>query len=429
MTNEILLNNNGNSQYGIKEVMNFTICEYNKDPRKAKPLIRVDYAQVTSLNQSAERIDVHGGWGNPKLISFDHTKMSNGTFTLPLVDPKIVAMITGDGIKHKISEVFKYEAHLVESGGKNNYIVLEKEPLDKALFVNVLNAREFDTQLEVMPRNTDELQEGQCSIKIVNNEVRLYVNSTTCPLGTEVSANYTYQSKKAIPVMRFSGEKFPKAVTIKGTAIFKDQITDEEKFFSFIGYKCKFKTNFTFNMSATDPTVLELNVDFYAHKDRSNQEMVYWDFMPEEDNDDIVGNITFNNLPKDAEDGILKLGQNKTLTLGFDQENVEITKKDNSNVLEINRNKITTKGSNGKAILTFSKYGYEKLTLQVVVDAKYNNNNIEDGKDYEISSGDFESFQPLKEEELEMKSSYATLELEATDDEKTTQSIGKKEKK
>ena len=390
MANEILLNNNGNSQYGIKEVMNFTICEYNKDPRKAKPLIRVDYAQVTSLNQSADRIDVHGGWGNPKLISFDHTKMSSGTFTLPLVDPKVVAMITGDGIKHQIAEIFKYEAHLVESGGKNNYIVLEKEPLDNALFVNVLNARELDTPLQVMPRNTDDLKEGECSIKIVGKEVRLYVNAQTCPLGTEISANYTYQSKKAIPIMRFSGEKFPKAVTIKGTAIFKDQVTDEEKFFSFIGYKCKFQTNFTFNMSATDPTVLELNVDFYAHKDRKDQEMVYWDFMPEEDDDSVVGNITFNNLPKSAKDGILKLGHNKTLTLGIDQENVEITEKDNSDVVTIEKNKITTKGTNGKALLTFSKYGYEKLTLQVVVNSKYNNNNIEDGKDYEILDEDFD---------------------------------------
>ena len=384
-----------NSQYGIKEVMNFTICEYNKDPHLAKPLIRVDYAQITSLNQSADRIDVHGGWGNPRLISFDHTKMSNGTFTLPLVDPKIVASITGDKIRNEISEVFKYEAHLVVNGGINNYIVLEKEPLDNALFVNILNARELDTPLIVVERNKEKLEEKECSIKIVGNEVRLYVNATTCPLGTEISAHYTYKTKKAIPIMRFSGEKFPKEVTIKGTAVFKDQVTSEEKFFSFIGYKCKFQTNFTFNMSATDPTVLELNVDFYAHKDKKSQENIYWEFMPEEDFDG-TGKIIINNLPKSAKEGVLRIGQNKTLTLGLEQENVTITEvKDSNNVLTINNNKLTTASTDGNALISLSKYGYDDFNLQIAVNSKYNDNNVEDGKDYEIlDPSELMSFSP-----------------------------------
>lgn len=357
---------NQNSQFGIKEVMDLTVCEYSVDPQLAKPFAVIDYAQVTGLEHASERIFIHGGRGNKKLLGFDHTKTTTLKLTLPLVDFKLLSKISGDDIQNKIAKMFKSETKMVLDGGASNYITLEKEPLDNTLFVNILSGyRELEDNLEVIERDNKNPDEGQCSIVIENGEIRLYLNKDTCPRGSEVRVHYTHESLAQTQKIIFSADKFPKFITLKGDTLFRNQVTTVDEVYNFIGYKGQFQTNFTLNMSATDPTVLELTVDLYAHKDKETQEELYYEFVKEEI-DDVLGELTFTNVPSPV-NGINLTAGGGNYIIGVQQENVVIHS-DKANDQFFTVDGLTIKPvADGTGKITLKKFGYEDVEITVTV--------------------------------------------------------------
>lgn len=357
---------NQNSQFGIKEVMNLTICEYALDPQLAKPFAVIDYAQVTGLEHASERLFLHGGRGNKKLLSFDHTKTATLKLTLPLVDFKLLSKISGDDIQNKIAKIFKAETKMVIGDSTGNYIKLEKEPIDNTLFVNILSGyRELEDNLTVIERGNKSPDENKCSIIFENGEIRLYLNSTTCPYGSEVRVHYTHQSVKETQKIIFSADKFPKFITLKGDTLFRNQVTTEDEIYNFLGYKGQFQTNFTLNMNSTNPTTLELTVDLYAHKDKETQEELYYEFIKEE-MDDVLGEFSFTNVPSPINGINIKVGEGNYI-IGVQQENVlVIPESDKESVFTVNDLTITPVGAgSGKVIL--KKHGYEDLEILVNV--------------------------------------------------------------
>lgn len=359
---------NQNSQFGIKEVMNLTVCEYAVNSQLSKPIVVIDYAQVTGLEHSSDRIFINGGRGNKKLLGFDHSKAVTLKLSLPLVDFKLLSKITGDDIQNKIAKMFKAETKMVKRYNDGNYIVLEKEPLDNTLFVNMLSGyRELEDNLIVVP-NTKTPNDKECSVVIENGEVRLYVNADTCPEGSEIRVHYTHQSVKETQKIVFSADKFPKYVTLKGDTLFKNQVTTEDEVYNFIGYKCQFQGNFTLNMSATDPTVLELTVDLYAHKDKETQEEMYYEFIKEE-SDDVLGTFTFTNIPNPVDNGILLTVGGGDYILGLAEENVVIIPEPNKeNVFTIKDYTITPVGA-GSGKITLKKINYQDTEINITVEA------------------------------------------------------------
>lgn len=61
------------NQLGIKEPCNINVTKYSATGN-GDFIAYFDYAENTSLETSAERLDLRGGQGNYKLLSFDHTK-------------------------------------------------------------------------------------------------------------------------------------------------------------------------------------------------------------------------------------------------------------------------------------------------------------------------------------------------------------------
>lgn len=355
-----------NAQYGVKEVMNLTFFHYNQTIKKAIPYVYVDYAQVTGLAHESEITQINGGRGNKRLVGFDSTKTVTLNLTLPLVDFRLLSKISGDDIKDKISELFKRESLLVRQDATSNYVVLKKEPLNNTLFVNKLSGyRDIDDSIKVIERGNKNPSENECSIVVENDEIKLYLNSKTCPVDSEIVVHYTYETKGAVQRMEFSGDKFPKYVTIKGDTLFRNQVTTEDEVYNFVAYKCKFQTNFTLNMSATDPTVLELTVDVYIHKDKETQTDLYYEFVKEEE-DDVVGNFRFTNLDptKTVE---VKIGTD--FVVGVEQENVKMVAEQGKDaVFTVNGLTIKPVGA-GTGKVTLKKIGYPDTELNINVSA------------------------------------------------------------
>lgn len=276
------------SQYGIKEVMNMVVCEYNPIPEKAKPIVVLDYCTVTDVQNQAERLDITGGRGNKKLLSFDHSKVASLPITIPLVDMKMVSLLSGDDIEEKIQKIFKKEnlTVLKDDDGDENYVELKKIPVEGTLFVNKLEGyRDFGQALEKATGGTPE--SGEYLLDTASGVAKIKVNAEDCPVGSELIVCYTHKTKNAVESMSFNPEKFAKPVTLKGDSLFRNQYTEEDEVYNFIAYKGKFQMNYTLSMNATSATVLETTLDLYAHKDKDTQTEKYYEWIKEEEEETI----------------------------------------------------------------------------------------------------------------------------------------------
>lgn len=276
------------SQYGVKEVMNMVVCDYNPIPERAKPIVVLDYCTVTDVQNQAERLDITGGRGNKKLLSFDHSKVASLPITIPLVDMKMLSLLSGDNIEEKIAKIFKKEVLTVVEDDTYNCVHLKKIPLTDTLFVNKLSGyRDFGEKLEkvadgIIPST------GKYVLDVAGDVVKILVDKTDCPVGTELIVCYTHATKTAVETMAFNPEKFAKPVTLKGDSLFRNQYTEEDEVYNFIAYKGKFQMNYTLSMNATSATVLETTLDLYAHKDKETQAEKYYEWIKEEEEEVIA---------------------------------------------------------------------------------------------------------------------------------------------
>lgn len=65
-------------RYGLKEVSNVSIYELDANGNPDMLVLYLDSLKVSTIEQTAESTDATGGWGNPKLISWDLTPYTIG---------------------------------------------------------------------------------------------------------------------------------------------------------------------------------------------------------------------------------------------------------------------------------------------------------------------------------------------------------------
>jgi len=86
-------------RYGIKEVADVTI--YTIDPADGTPdapVLYLDSLKVSTIEQTGEQAEAHGGKGNPPLIIWDYGKEINVTLEDALFSPKSLSLMFGNGV-------------------------------------------------------------------------------------------------------------------------------------------------------------------------------------------------------------------------------------------------------------------------------------------------------------------------------------------
>jgi len=237
-------------QYGIKEVLNVVM----EDLATGKPIIDVDYAETTTIETTAERIDVRGGHGYYKLLTFDHSKEAQLQMTLPLVDLKLLALLGGTELAEKQKDVFSKERLTVKEGegDDDNYVELSYEPVEESLFVAELEGnRDFGDEIDEEGYNLDGKK-----ITLPDKEP-----------GDRVVVFYKYSVNDDVKEIKLSAERFPRAVKIYGNGLWTDEKDKSLKKVKVTVHEAIPQSEFTVTMSGDEATELELTFDLFAVED------------------------------------------------------------------------------------------------------------------------------------------------------------------
>ena len=265
------------AQYGVKEVMDFTITDYNPLPYKRKPILSVDYAQMTDIENAAERLDIAGGRGNARLLSFDHSKTTAVNLTLPLIDMKMLAAISGDEIEDRIKEIFKREVVLVTEENGDSVAKLKHAPIAASVYAYILEGNR-DLGVQLTPAEGDEPIVAEAGEYTLEGDT-LILNPETNPAGSEVVVYYHTRTATPVQNLQINPTKFPKAISFYGDTLFRNQYDEEDEVYNVVGHKGRIRPNYTLSMNATDVAVLELVVDMYAVKDQETNEEMYVEYI------------------------------------------------------------------------------------------------------------------------------------------------------
>jgi len=237
-------------QFGIKEVLNFTVFNYTTGAQ----LFYVDYASDSSITSKAERLDLRGGQGNYKLLSFDHTKDMTMTTKMPLVDLSAIAMLTNKAVS--IGAVNVPTREILTS--TSQIITLSHTPVTGTLKIYLLNgSRDVGTEQTL---GTPATTENKYSISTAT----VTLNTTTAPDGTEFVCTYSYSAPSTTSTTTFTADKFASYVRVVGQGIVTDQVTGASVVSIFDVKKAKAKNDFTITMNSTNATELSMDFDLYA---------------------------------------------------------------------------------------------------------------------------------------------------------------------
>jgi hypothetical protein len=239
-------------QYGIKEMLDLTMLDY---ATKA-PIVQIDYATATTNEVAAERVDVRGGKGMPKRISWDHSKDSTLVVSVPEVDLKLLAWIFGDDTaRETVRDIFKTEKVLVNTGTGQ----LSKTPVGAVKFYEVEDLRDFGAEVTGDVTGTD-------------------VVFTDVADGTEVYALYQYAAPTGAREIKLKANKFAKAVTMHGLGLGRAEHDQEDYPIHVDIHKARPQANVSFTMNGTEATNLEITFDMYPEVIEGQEEYMSYVF-------------------------------------------------------------------------------------------------------------------------------------------------------
>jgi len=245
-------------QYGIKEVLDVNVLDF----KTKEPLFFADYASATTNENAAERLDINGGRGNAKQMSFDHTKTSTFTLTLPLVDLNTLALLAGEDVVtgSGVGKIFKREVLTVEDNAGTLEVELSQTPVG-------------EVQLYKLEGLRDKGEEFTGTVSGTTVTV-----TTPAVAGEEVIAFYQYAAPATAKKVSIKSTKFPKAVEIFGTGLARNQEDEQDYPCHVHVFKARPQANFTFTMEGTAATNLEIVFDLYEVKD-ANGDGQYIDYI------------------------------------------------------------------------------------------------------------------------------------------------------
>lgn len=283
-------------KYGIKQVANVYFEALENDipagVYKGDIVLFLDTLKVSTIETSAENVAAQGGWGNPRLISWDYGKEINITLTDALMSLESLRFMMGGAIK-QLKEandsiwVRRTAQFTLGTGGKIPKI---DDKFDKNINNNIVAKANHPIKIINLTRGT-RTQIKTAEQKLSQNYYINFANGSLDPVGITTSGNGVYKgqendlirvfweeqrkggdAKGAVEVV-ISPSTFPGSYRVVGDTFMRSQKTQKDEPFQFIIEKAKVQSNVTLTLEAEgDPTTFEMTLQVL--RDESGEEMM-----------------------------------------------------------------------------------------------------------------------------------------------------------
>jgi hypothetical protein len=269
-------------KYGIKEVAN-VYFEALDDDRAAGVyagdiVLFLDTLKVSTIETTAETADATGGWGNPKLVSWDYGKEITVTLEDALMSLESLRFMLGGAIKRPTttdSVVVRHTEEVVCTAGgvvpkpkdhlTNDVLTPTAKPGHPIRLINLTTGAR--TQL-VAPEGGTVTIDGTKAINFVNphmlanetNNTQKTAENDHVRIFWEEIVTSESAAETAIEVT-ISPSTFPGTYKIVGDTFMRSEKTGKDEPFQFIIGKAKVQSEVTITLEAEgDPSTFEMTL-------------------------------------------------------------------------------------------------------------------------------------------------------------------------
>lgn len=261
-------------RYGLKEVSNVTVIALDKDLNngieEGDVVLYLDTLKVSTIEQTAEQVDAQGGWGNPKLITWDYGKEMTVTLEDALLSPEFMRIMIGGAIKEPS------ENHVVKVARASALITIDTANTLPAEFYDtygnkVINAPEAYKAVVIKPAKEStspvrqRVSEENALVAAVGDKIRIFWDEE------RTAANSALE-------ITISPSTFPGTYKFIGDTLIRNEETGKDEPYQWVVPKGKISSEATFTMEAAgDPATFQLSINVLrAINDDGEYEMMKW---------------------------------------------------------------------------------------------------------------------------------------------------------
>lgn len=248
------------NQLGIKEPCNIVASKYSSTGN-GDFIAYFDYAENASLETTADKLEISGGIGNFRLLSWDHSKKQTVKISLPIVDLKFLSFIAGKDLSVGATNVPKFEKL---TASESNTLILSETPVTGTLKIYAKENDRDDGEEQTAGATTNPNE-----YTITGTTVSL--NATSGAEGNQFMVYYDYSAAATTKTITFTADKFAGYMRLTGDGEVTDLVTGLTQYVKFDFKKCKPMGNYNITMSGTAATMLEMEFDLFYVEEGSDK--------------------------------------------------------------------------------------------------------------------------------------------------------------
>ncbi len=271
-------------KYGIKEVANVYFEALDDDLKtgvyKGDIVLFLDTLKVSTIETTAENVAAQGGWGNPRLVSWDYGKEINVTLEDALMSLESLRFMLGGSIKRPAANdavvVHHTEEVTVDANGK------VPAPKDHVTGIQMFPAAVTGHPIKLINLTKGyrtQITEGTMAALndvIFKNPKAGIASAGEAPAAgdkirifwDEVITGGENDVEDAVEVT-ISPDTFPGTYKVVGDTLIRSEKTGRDEPFQFIINKAKVQSNVTITLQAEgDPSTFEMTLNVLRDGDQ-----------------------------------------------------------------------------------------------------------------------------------------------------------------